>query len=134
MNIYDPQLRCLHLIENFSFGFHFSYFLIYTNLFFFFFLRSDVMKFFIFLWQISLWLWHHTHEYIFAPPFSSQTSFQSKAFSTFSLLKIDICRAFDIKINVMRYIGTSLRIYLDQTRLLTNHSWHAWRSIYNNQM
>ena len=30
-------------------------------------------------------------------------------------------------------MGTSLRMYQDQTRLLTNHSWQAWRSIYNNQ-
>ena len=70
---------------------------------------------------------------IFAPPFSSQTGFQNKTFSALSLLEINICRAFDIKINVRRYIGTSLHMYQDQIRLLTNHSWQASRSIYNNQ-
>ena len=79
--------KCLHLIEIFLFGFHFSYFFIYTTQFW----RSDVMKF---LWWISLWLWYHTFEYIFAPPFPSQISFQRKAFSALSLLEIDVCRVF----------------------------------------
>ena len=59
---------------------------------------------------------------IFALPFPSQTNFRSKVFPAFSLFEIDVCRAFDIKINVRRYIGTSIHMYQDQTRLLTNHS------------
>ena len=47
-----------------------------------------------YFWQISLWFWHHTFQYIFSPPFPSQTSFQMETFSAlFFLLKIDICRA-----------------------------------------
>ena len=68
-------------IEGFSFGFHFSYFMINTTQF----LSNDAVKFFIFLWGISLWLWDHTFWIRFAPPFPSQISFWNKTFSTLSL-------------------------------------------------
>ena len=73
----------------------------------------------------SLALAPYIFEYIFAPPFPNQTSFRSKDFSTLSLLEIDVCKAFWKKINVRKYIGTGLRMYQDQIRLLTNHSWQA---------
>ena len=101
----------------------------YNSIFF----SNDAMKFFIFLWVISLWFWHHTFWIQIAPPFSSQTSFQSKAFSTlffFFFLRLTFVELFDIKINVKRLC---LCMYQDQTRLLINHSWQAWRYIYNNQ-
>ena len=118
-------------IEGFSFGFHFSYFMINTTQF----LSNDAVKFFIFLWGISLWLWDHTFWIRFAPPFPSQISFWNKTFSTLSLSR-DWCLKslfFNIKINVRRYIGSSLRMHQDQSRLLARHSWQAWRFIYNNQ-
>ena len=85
-----PPIKVFTLIESVSFGFHFSYFFINTTQF----LSSNAMKFFIFPWEISLWLWHHTFWICFAPPFPSQTSFRSKAFSTLFLSEIDACRAF----------------------------------------
>ena len=95
--------------------------------FFFFFWRSDALKFFIFyisLMNKPLALASYIWKYI-CSTFSSQTSFRSKVFSALSLLEIVICRAFDIKINMRRYIGTSLWMYQDKIRLLTNHSWQA---------
>ena len=98
------------------------------------FLSIDAMKFFIFLWRISLWLWHHAFEYIFAPPFFSLIIFQSKTFLALSLFR-DWClkNFFDIKLNVRRYIRSSIRMYQDQSRILARHAWQAWRYIYNNQ-
>ena len=68
------------MIENFSFGFYFSYFLINTTQF----LSNGAMNILIFLSRISFWLWHHTF----------WIHFCSKAFSAFLLLEIDIWRAF----------------------------------------
>ena len=119
------------LIESFSFGFHISYFLSNTTQFF----SIDAMEFFIFFWRISLLLWHYTFWIHFAPPFPSLTSFWSKTFSTLSLSR-DWCLKslfFNIKINVRRCIGSSLRMHQDQSRLLARQSWQAWRFIYNNQ-
>ena len=89
MNIYDSSPICLHLIESYSFSFHFLYFLSNTTQI----LRSDAINFLIKFWQLSFWLWHYTFQYIFVPPFPSQTNFRSKTFSTLFLLEIDIWKA-----------------------------------------
>ena len=57
-------------------------------------LSSNAMKILIYLWGISLWLWHHRFWIYFAPPFPSQTSFRNKVFQLFLFLEIDVCRAF----------------------------------------
>ena len=83
------------LIESFSFGFHFSYFLSNTTQFF----SIDAREFFIFFWRISLLLWHHTFWIHFAPPFPSLTSFWSKTFSTLSpFWRLTFKELFDRKI------------------------------------
>ena len=79
-SIKSYKISTKSMIESFSFGFHFSYFLINTTQF----LNSDATKFFIFLWGICLLLWHHTFWIYFTPHFPSQTSFQSKAFLALS--------------------------------------------------
>ena len=132
MNIYDPPTKVLTIDLKLFIWLTFFLLLINTTQF----LRSDATKFFIFLWRISLWLWHHTFWVQFAPHFPSQTSFRNKTFSTLSLFRDWHLKSSFVKEkkNVRRYIGTSLRMYQDQARSLTNHSWQSWRFIYNNQM
>ena len=125
-----PSPMCLHMIESFSFGFHVSYFWLNTTHIF----EKRCYELFMYLWQISIWLWHHTFQYIFAPPFPSLTSFWCKAFSTlFSFLEIDIWRALLKKkkkcekifkhksTHVCKTIDqsfmTSLKIYLQQSKV-----------------
>ena len=128
MNIYDPSLMCLQLIGSFSFGFHLSYFW-YEK-------RCHEIFFFMKLWQLSLWLWHHTFQYIFAPPFPSQTSFRSKDFSalypfwrmTFEelFLKKKTCeeiyrhKSMDVSRSsktIDQSFMTNLKIYLQQSNI-----------------
>ena len=131
MNIYDPSPMWLQLIEIFLFGFHFSYYWSKTTQIF----KKRCHKHFertLTIEPLAL------APYILiqvAFPFSySNTSMCNDFFSLKSLFEIDICRTlWKRKKNVSRYISTSLRMYQDQARLLTNHSWQAWKSIYNNQ-
>ena len=90
-----PFTKVFTLIESFSFGFHFSYFLINTTQFF----SIAAMKIFIFFWRISLLLWHHTFWIHFAPPFPTLTSFWSKAFLVLSpFWRLTFEELFDRKI------------------------------------
>ena len=92
--------------------------------------------FFMKLWQLSLWLWHHTFQYIFAPPFPSQTSFRSKDFSalypfwrmTFEelFLKKKTCeeiyrhKSMDVSRSsktIDQSFMTNLKIYLQQSNI-----------------
>ena len=100
------------------------------------FLRSNAINFLLNCWQLSLRLWHHTFQYIFASHFPSQTSFRSKAFQLFLLLEIDVWGALlkkkkkceEIYRHKFTYVSrssktieqsfmTSLKIYLQKSNV-----------------
>ena len=67
---------CLQLIESFLFGFHFSYFWSTTTQI----LEKRCHELFVYFWQISLWLWHHTFYYKLLHLFLVKLVFEARFF------------------------------------------------------
>ena len=94
-------------------------------------LRLMLEIFDISIWWTSLWLFgHHTFSYKSLSLFPSRILVCAMAFAAhylFSFWDLHILSSLSNKNKIVgRDISTSL------TWLLTNHSWQAWRSIYNN--
>ena len=73
--------------------------------------------------------------------FPSQILVCAMVFSAHYLFsRFDLGRAFKQKIKIKnkkrvgRDIGTNLHMSQESTKLLTNHLWQVWRSIYNNHI
>ena len=78
--------QCVYiLIESFSFDFHISYFWSNTTQIF----EKRCHELFIYFWQISIWLWHHTLLHIFLV----KLVFEASLFQLFLFLEIDIWRS-----------------------------------------
>ena len=126
-------------LRSFSFGFCTNY-----NIWSFFeqyisFLRSMLEIFDISTLGVSLWLFeHHIFQFKMSLSlFPSQILVCATAFTThnlFFILRFTFVECFKQKHKNKggkRYMHKSMQVSRP-SRLLTNHSWQAWRSIYNN--
>ena len=98
------------------------------------FLRSMPEIFDISFLSVSLWLFgHHTFQYRSLSIFPTQILVCAMTFAALSLFsRFDICWAIKKKHKKCGKIYRHKSIQLSRpSRLLTNHSWQAWRSIYN---
>ena len=118
---------------SFSFGLFTIYnnwsFFIYTSLF-----EIDTWNFWYFIVWVSLWLFgNHTFQYKSLSLFPSQILVCTTAFTAhFLFSRFDICWAIKQKQIKCGKIYRHKSMHVSKpSRLLTNHSWQAWRSIYN---
>ena len=100
------------------------------------FLRSMLEIFDISIWWVSLWLFGTIHfKYMSLSLFPSQILVCAMAFSAhYPFLRFNIGWAFKhTKMSRKRYGHKSTHVSRS-TKLLINHSWQVWRSIYNNHI
>ena len=126
--------KMITYLWSFSFGFFTIHniwsFLIFTSLF-----EIDAWNFWYFILWVSLWLFgYHIFQYKSLSFFSSQILICATAFAAYYLfLRFDICWA--IRPKKKKKCGKIYRhksMHVSKpSRLLTNHSWQAWRSIHN---
>ena len=135
-HIWPPTRKWLHIFEAFHLAFlqiiTFDYFwTIYLILI----LVPEIFD--ISILRISLWLFgHYTFQYKLLSLFPSQILVCAMAFvAHFLFLRFDICWATKQKHKKCGKIYRHKSIHVSKPlRLLTNHSWQAWRSIYNSHI
>ena len=133
MNIYDPNKKMITYFWSFSFGFltihNILSFLIFTSLF-----EIDAWNFWYFILWVSFWLFgHHTFQNKSLSLFLSQILICAMVFVVHYLFsRFDICWAIKQKHKKYEKIYRYKSMHVSKpSRLLTNHLWQAWRSIYN---
>ena len=126
---------------SFSFGFFkihniwsvfFLIFLFFFYLYIFFF-EIDAWNFLYFMFWVSLWIFgHHTLQYMSLSLFPSQILVCVTAFAAHYLFsRFVICWAIKQKHKNCGKIYRHKSMHVSKpSRLLINHSWQAWRSIY----
>ena len=134
MNIYDLPQEWLHNFWSFSFGYFTIHsiwsFFIFTSLF-----EIDAWIFDIsFLWVSHWHFGHHTFQYKSLSLFPSQILVCATAFAAYYLFsRFDICWAIKHKHKKSGKIYRHKSMHVSKpSKLLTNHSWQAWRLTYNN--
>ena len=131
-HIWPPTRKWLHIFEVFHLAsLQFITFEHFLSLHLFLRLMPEIFNI---SFRVSLWLFrHHTFQYKSFSLFPSQILVCATAFTTHYLFsKFDIWWAIKQKHKKCEKIYKHKSMCVSKPpRLLTNHSWQAWRSIYN---